>query len=179
MNILPLDFETYFDDEYTLKKLTTEHYVRDTRFEALGVGIRWNEYPDARCNETIWYSDEMVRPGPQCIFNQIDWGNTAVLMHHAHFDGLILSHHYGIRPKFILDTLSMARLQLGNHLSVGLESLARHYGLQSKTVPYDRMRGLHWADMDHSLRQELAAGCIHDIALTFTIFGKLMRGERE
>ena len=40
MNILTLDFETYFDDEYTLKKLTTEHYVRDARFEALGCGVK-------------------------------------------------------------------------------------------------------------------------------------------
>ena len=176
MNILTLDFETYFDEEYTLKKLTTEHYVRDARFEALGVGIRWNEYPEARCQETIWYSDEMIQPGPQCIFNQIDWANTAALAHHAHFDGLILSHHYGVKPKMWLDTLSMARLMLGNHLSVGLESLARHYGLASKTVPYDRMCGVHWADMDHSLRQELATGCIHDIALTWDIFQRLAVG---
>ena len=100
----------------------------------------------------------------------------AVLMHHAHFDGLILSHHYGIKPKFILDTLSMARLMLGNHLSVGLESLARHYGLTSKTVPYDAMRGKRWADMDTALRQTLASGCLHDLELTWDIFQWLAQG---
>ena len=41
MNIVTLDLETYFDDDYTLKKLTTEAYVRDPRFEALGCGFRW------------------------------------------------------------------------------------------------------------------------------------------
>lgn len=38
MNILTLDFETYFDDDYTLRKLTTEAYVRGPRFEVHGCG---------------------------------------------------------------------------------------------------------------------------------------------
>lgn len=170
MNLLTLDFETYFDDEYTLKKLTTEHYVRDARFEALGVGLRYPE-DDGSFTLCWWDAADAKKYLPL-----IDWANTAVLMHHAQFDGLILSHHYGIKPRFIYDTLSMARLQLGNHLSVGLESLARHYGMASKTVPYDRMHGRRWADMDTGLRTELAAGCLHDIELTWGIFQQLAQG---
>lgn len=166
MNILTLDFETYFDDEYTLKKLTTEDYIRNPKFEALGVGLRHNT------GFTEWVPQEWIKG----YFAQFDWNNTAVLCHHAHFDTLILSHHYGIKPRFIYDTLSMARLQLGNHISVGLESLARHYGLAPKSVPYDRMRGRHWSDMDSGLRAELAAGCLHDIELTHNIFSRLAQG---
>lgn len=166
MNILTLDFETYFDDEYTLKKMTTEHYVRDARFEALGCGFKWNNEPP------VWFDQTMIG----AYLSALDLDDCAILMHHAHFDGLILSHHYGIKPKFILDTLSMARLMLGNHLSVGLESLARHYGLASKTVPYDRMRGRRWSDMDGDLRSTLASGCLHDIALTWGIFQRLAVG---
>ena len=33
MKILTIDFETYYDREYSLSKLTTEEYVRDDRFE--------------------------------------------------------------------------------------------------------------------------------------------------
>lgn len=166
MNILTLDWETYFDDEYTLKNLTTEHYVRDSRFEALGVGIRSSQ------GDSFWVEG----PDVPRVLPTLNLENSTVLMHHAHFDGLILSHHYGIKPKFILDTLSMARLMLGNHLSVGLESLARHYALASKTVPYDRMRGRRWADMDGDLRSTLASGCLHDIALTWDIFQRLAVG---
>ncbi len=175
MNILTLDFETYFDDEYTLKKLTTEHYVRDARFEALGCGFHASRGAHPWCaeGEKQWYGAEALRDG---ILQTFDWDNTAVLMHHAHFDGLILSHHYGIKPKFILDTLSMARLMLGNHISAGLESLARHYGLEPKSVPYEKMKGKHWADMDPGLRAELATGCLHDIELTWDIFGRLAQG---
>lgn len=105
-----------------------------------------------------------------------DWGNTAVLCHHAQFDCLILSHVYGIKPRFIYDTLSMARLQLGNHISVSLASLAAHYGLEGKSVPYSSFVGKHWADLDHHTRNALGAGCLHDIELTWDIFQRLAVG---
>ena len=168
MNILTLDFETFFDDDYTLKKLTTEHYIRDARFEALGCGVRLAD------GSTDWWPAEDI----SAQFEIVDWNNTAVLMHHAHFDGLILSHHYGIKPRFIYDTLSMARLMLGNHVSVGLESLARHFGLSEKSVPYNKFRGKRAADIDPVLMYELGAGCLHDVELTWQIFCKLLRGER-
>ena len=33
MDVYTLDFETYYDQEYSLSKMTTEAYVRDPRFE--------------------------------------------------------------------------------------------------------------------------------------------------
>lgn len=165
MNILTLDFETYFDDEYTVKKLTTEAYVRDPRFEVLGVGLSLNG------GKPTWVHD----CGPNLVHG-VDWSNTAILCHHAHFDGLILSHHYGIKPRFIYDTLSMARLQLGNHVSVSLQSLADHYGLQAKNVPYNLFKGKHWADLGMDVRRALADGCLHDVGLTWDIFNRLAVG---
>jgi DNA polymerase len=175
MNILTLDFETFFSDDYTLKKMTTEAYVRDLRFEALMVGLRAckGNQPWIAEGESVWYGADALQDD---ILGTIDWSNTAVLCHHAHFDLLILSHHYGIKPRFIYDTLSMARLQLGNHVSVGLESLARHYGLAGKSVPYERFRGKRWGDVENDLRVELASGCLHDLELTWDIFQRLAVG---
>lgn len=106
----------------------------------------------------------------------IDWSDAAVLCHHAQFDGLIFSHHYGVKPAVWLDTLSMARLQLGNHISVALSSLTKHYGLPDKSVPYDKFKGRRWAELPFDLREELGAGCVHDVELTWAIFEKLMVG---
>ena len=39
MKIIALDFETYYDKEYSLSKITTEEYIRDPRFESIGGGI--------------------------------------------------------------------------------------------------------------------------------------------
>ena len=36
MKNLFADFETYYDDEYSLRKMTPIEYVLDPRFEALG-----------------------------------------------------------------------------------------------------------------------------------------------
>jgi len=37
MNLLAIDFETYYAKDYSLSKLTTEEYIRDPRFEVIGV----------------------------------------------------------------------------------------------------------------------------------------------
>ena len=34
--ICVLDAETYYDREFSLSKMTTEHYCRDARFEIIG-----------------------------------------------------------------------------------------------------------------------------------------------
>lgn len=164
MNIVTLDFETYWDADYTLSKMTTEAYVRDPRFEVHGCAVRM---PDG---EIVW-SD---RDGDEFeIFNVIDWSTTACLCHHAHFDGLILSHHYGIKPAFWLDTLSMARLLIGNHLSASLESLAKHFGLGAKNVPYDLFKGKHWGEIAPEAQRQIAEGCCNDVQLTWDLFCKL------
>lgn len=157
MQIVTVDFETYFDKEFTLSKMTTEAYIRDPRFEILGCGVRW---PDGRLE---W----MASPP--------DLNRYAVLCHHAQFDGLILSHVYGVRPHVWLDTLSMARLVIGNHLSLGLDHLAKHFGLAGKTIDYASFRGKRWNDLGPSAQRALARGCLHDVELTWQIFNLLAK----
>src|SRR6266566_2137337 len=166
MLIYTLDIECFFDDEFTLKKLTTEAYCRDPRFEFLLLGVR------DPAGKLFWLPQGKIGPW----LASIDWSQFGILCHHAHFDLLALSHWYGVKPKHVFDTLSMARLQLGNHLSVGLESLARHYGLQGKTVPYDAFKGRRLAELSPALLGELGAGCLHDIELTWDIFQRLAAG---
>ena len=45
MDIVTIDFETYYDREYSLSKMTTEAYVRDPRFEVIGVCVKVNDFP--------------------------------------------------------------------------------------------------------------------------------------
>lgn len=146
MNLITLDFETFFSDDYTLKKLTTEAYIRDPRFEALCVGIK-----EIKDTPTIWVSQSDIADALQAV----PWHETACLCHHAHFDGLILSHHYGIKPAMWFDTLSMARLLLGNHVSASLGALAKHFELPEKNVPYDLFRGKHWHELSKAEQQHL------------------------
>jgi DNA polymerase len=40
MSFVTLDFETYYAKDYSLTRLTTEEYIRDPRFEVIGVAMR-------------------------------------------------------------------------------------------------------------------------------------------
>ena len=59
MDIVTIDFETYYDKDYSLSKMTTEQYVRSSLFEIIGVGIKVNDYPTYRrhallCCQQAW-----------------------------------------------------------------------------------------------------------------------------
>lgn len=163
-----MDFETYFDSDFTLSKMSTESYIRDPRFKAHGAAIKWSENTSAQ-----WYDERQLR----YILTQHDWSDTFLIHHHAQFDGLILSHHYDVHPKMFGCTLSMARLLLGNHLSVGLDSLAKNFGLAGKTIDYFSFKGKYWNEMSQAVQQMLADGCCHDVEITWQLFWKLIRGE--
>ena len=122
MNYLTLDFETFYSDEFTLKKLSQEAYCRDPRFEAHGVALKSAD------EKPYW----IAQPRISGHLNQFDWNNIAVICWHAQFDCFILNHTYGIRPKFIICPMSMARLMLGAHVGVSLDSIRSHFGLPPK-----------------------------------------------
>lgn len=150
MKLCTVDFETYYDADYTLRKLTTEAYVRDARYKTHCVGIKVGATP------TKVFPDMPA---------SAHWSNVGMIAQKAHFDGLILSHHYGIKPKLWIDTLSMARLLHPHWKSHSLEAIAKAYGLPTKTVPYDLFRGVR--DLPPDIYQQVADGCAHDCDLTY------------
>lgn len=123
MNVVTLDFETFYDKDYTLSgKMNTSEYVRDPRFHAHGMSIKIGT------NKTKWVTRDKIRK----TLDAIDWSKTAVLCHNTAFDGFVLYTHYGIVPAFYLDTLSMSRACFGHHVRHDLDSLAKRLGLAGK-----------------------------------------------
>ena len=45
MDLITIDFETYYSNELGFKKQTTEEYIRDPRFEVIGVAVKVNNGP--------------------------------------------------------------------------------------------------------------------------------------
>ena len=91
MDLITLDFETYYDREFSLSKLTTEAYVRDPRFEVIGVGVKVNGA------ETEWASGthEQIKE----YLDSFDWSDAMLLCHNTMFDGAILNWRFGIRQR--------------------------------------------------------------------------------
>lgn len=160
--------ESFFDRKggYTLDKMTTESYIRDPRFEAHGASIKWSANTSAQ-----WYDERELR----YRLAQEDWSDTLLICHHNQFDSLILSHHYDVHPKMLGCTLAMARLLLGNHLSVSLDNVRKHFGMPSKKTPYHYFDGKHWSELTPAVRQELAEGCSDEVESIWAIFGLLMK----
>lgn len=151
-----LDFETYYDDEYSLSKMTAEEYIRDPRFEIIGLGIRWPGAP------TRWLSmpEDQLRAGLQ----RLDWSNKLVVGHNlSEFDSLILTEKLGVRPKFYQCTLSLARTLHGGKQSKSLAALCKLYGLQDKGDEVVRAKGKRRADFSEKELAAYGAYCINDV----------------
>lgn len=116
--LVQLDFETYYDANYTLKKMSTSEYIRDPRFKVQMMGIKIGNGPT-----------RIVHPSRiKLVLASINWNTHALLAHNTQFDGFILSHHYGIHPCFLYDTLAMARGLHSNEIGGGLDEVSRFYG---------------------------------------------------
>lgn len=147
-----LDFETYYDADYTLRKLTTEAYVRDERFEVIGVGVRVGHAA------TVWLEEWDFRAWAKTV----DWANCAVDAHHAQFDAFILSERYGIKPGFIFCTMSMGRVLHGEG---ALDRLAQRYNIGSKTDELAKMKGKRRSDLTQREWEAFGRYCCNDVDL--------------
>lgn len=160
--LITVDFETYFSAEYNLRKCTTEGYVRDPRFQVLGCGVKVGAGP------TVWLEEWEFRVWA----GRVDWSRVAVLAHHTQFDALILSHHYGIRPRFLLCTMSMARAVHGVS-GVGLDNLAKVYGLGEKGTELKIAKGKRREQLTPAEWAAVGAYCRNDVDLTVALLRKM------
>jgi DNA polymerase I-like protein with 3'-5' exonuclease and polymerase domains len=166
MDIVTIDFETYYDKEYSLSKMTTEAYIRSPLFEVIGVGVKVNDYP------TDWYSGD----NPGRFLKSLDYSKRAILCHNTAFDGAILSWHFGIRPRLWLDTLSMARPFHNITVGGSLAALAAYYGLGKKGDEVVAALGKRKADFTEADLAQYGKYCINDVDMTKALFDKLKVG---
>ena len=167
MEIITIDWETYYDKDYSLTKLTTEEYVRDPRFEAIMLGIRM---PDGE-QRLIQGTYEEI----QYKLGAIDWSRYAVLAHNMMFDGAILAWRFGIKPAVWLDTLSMARAMFGIKGN-SLSALAARYNLDEKGTYVVNMMGKRRADMSGAEFKLYAQYCLKDVELCHQLFTLMSEG---
>ena len=167
MQLAVLDFETYYAADYTLSSMTTEAYVRDPRFEVIGVGL---VFPQT--GQRVWMEEAEFRR----FAADLDWSTVGLLCHHAHFDGLILSHHYGVRPGYWLDTLSMARAIHGAVAGNSLAALMERYGVGVKGDEVVAAKGKHRVDFTPDEWQQYGRYCLNDCDGTLAVFQRMLKG---
>lgn len=165
MNIITIDFETFYSQVFSLTKMTTEEYVRHPEFEVIGVAVQVND------GEPEWFSGDAQETYQ--FLKGYDWANSLALAHNAPFDGAILTWKFGIKPKGWLDTLSMGRALHGTEVGGSLAALTEHYGLGEKGTEVINALGLRRQDFVDGHLERYGEYCKNDVALTWKLFNAM------
>lgn len=149
-----LDFETYYDKQYSLTKMSPLEYVLDPRFQVLGCAFAIDDQPG------FWLQGQALDD----YITSIEWPKTEIVAHNASFDGLILTMHYKVRAARYYCTVNMARalLPISSH---SLKSVASILGHGAKTD------GL--TEGSHATDQVLIDYAINDVELCRKIYNDL------
>lgn len=173
MSIITIDFETYYDKDFSLSKMTTEEYVNDPRFEVIGVGIKMDD------GETEWFNGEeaeWVFKGDWYWEKPEQWSEHAILCHNTLFDGAILAWKYGVKPGMWFDTLCMARAIHGVEAGGSLKKLAQRYQIGEKGDEVINALGKRRADFTTQEFYNYGEYCKNDVDLTYKLFNILAQG---
>jgi DNA polymerase len=134
--LLFLDFETYYDNEYSLKKMAPPNYILDPRWELIGCACKVD-------GEASHFVDG---PDFAAYIAQFDPKTTTTVAFNALFDNCILAWHYGFVPARMLCTMRMAVALRGHVLSgASLAIVGKSLGLGVKGTTIQDAKGLRRA----------------------------------
>lgn len=121
-NVLPiwtLDFESYWDRQYSLSKLSPLEYVMGDKFQLISCSVKLNDYPT-----DVLFGEKEIRRA----FAKIDWSKAGMCAHNmSGFDAYIVAYYLGIRPRMWFCTAAMARPIHGKTTGVSLAKLVEFY----------------------------------------------------
>lgn len=130
--VVVLDFETYFDEDYSLKKMSTIEYIQDDRFEALGLAcLEMNQpFKDYENATHFW-----ANVGEHLEYLQRQYGdnlqNCTVVAQNARFDLGILRYRYNLVPDYFIDTRGLAQ-HWNARAKNGVADLCKRHNLPAK-----------------------------------------------
>lgn len=166
MKTIFVDVETYYSNDYSLRKMTPVEYILDPRFECIGWAVAEGNNP------ATWMSPDEF----QQYLRALD-DDAAVVSHNALFDMPVLFWRMGYLPKLMIDTLGMARAWLGHELkSLSLANVALHLGLGAKGDTVHKVIGMTAQDIRASgLWESYTEYALNDVELCRAIYLKLMK----
>ena len=165
MNLITLDFETFYEQGFSLSNLTTEEYIRDEKFQVIGVGVKIDD------QETQWITGTHNHIKTKLM--EIDWNEAILLCHNTQFDGAILSFIFNIVPAIYLDTLGMARAKHGVDVGGSLAFLVEYYQLGRKGTEVIDAKGKRLEDFELQDLKQYGEYCKNDVELTYKLYNVL------
>lgn len=169
MDIFTVDFETYYDKDYSLSKISTQDYVFSDQFEIIMVGVKKNDEP----TEVLSFATEQEYTK---ALKQRGVHRGAVVAHNLLFDGLILAK-LGFLPPLLLDTLSMAQALLKPfYKSISLAKCLQNLNAPlAKGAYVENMLGRRLASLTAEEFQKYAQYCADDCDGEWWLFNRLKK----
>ena len=149
MNIVTLDFETYWAKDYTLTNLSSIEYINDPRFEAISVAIKINNEPT-----TVVFGEDQIRER----LESINWRAHAAVAHNGNeFDFPILVWKFDCHPALFIDTAALWRPKRQSIDGVSLKALSTAFGLTTKdNTILISTQGKRYVDLDLNEMRDMA-----------------------
>jgi DNA polymerase family A/3'-5' exonuclease len=164
-HFLFVDFETYYDTEYSLRKMSAPEYILDSRFEVQLLAAY----------DVTWAAPRIILPEEISDFlAQYPPEETICCSHNALFDLAILAWRYGWVPGRLMDTLGMARA-LRSYPRYSLGAVCKElFGVDTKGDVIGKVRGMRPQDIKNSgLWPQYRTYAMNDVRVCAQIYFKL------
>lgn len=123
MNVVTLDFETFWSQDHSLSKMLPSVYVMHPDTQIISCSVKVND----GTSECFFGEGDVLHR-----LSEIDWATSMALGHNmSGFDCMLLAWRLGIRPRMWGCTMAMAR-PLHRYDSLGLAALVKRYGIGAK-----------------------------------------------
>ena len=162
MQPITIDFETYYDAEYSLRDLTTREYILHPLFEVVGVAVKVGN------GKTQWFTGS--KKATKEWLDQFNWENALCIAHNAIFDGGILEWVFDIKPKMYFCTMMGSRpIDVPYMGKMGLAPLSIWNKLGIKGTEVSNAKGIRRVDFDGTHMNAYAGYCIQDVNLCYKL----------
>ncbi len=160
---ITLDFETYYDTEYSLSKMSFIEYIKDPRFEVISVAVKIGDTPTRMVFEHKNVG-EYLRTLP--------WDTAIAVAHNGNeFDFPLLAWVFDCHPKMFFDTLAMSRAKHQSEVGGSLSKLSDAYGLPPKESDVlVKMKGKRFVDLGVEDLRDLARYNTRDTDNCYELF---------
>lgn len=135
---LTIDYESFYDTQVSLSKMTVLEYLHHMQFELIGASLRFDTHPIGAkadsanrpfSSKAKWVERGQLAP----LLASYDWSRIILVSHNVLFDGALLAWLFGYVPAMYLDTLGMARALVYPYTGrASLEAVADYLGLPRK-----------------------------------------------
>src|ERR1700676_467651 len=165
-NILFLDAETYYDNDYTLRKMSPPNYILDPRFELIMVAVKEGS------------GKPYIVDGPDFpeFLRGLDAANTTTVTFNSLFDNCIFAWRYNFIPSRMLCAMRMA-VALRGHVLQGasLASVGSCLGVGCKGTTIENVKGMRRSDIiaRPDLWFQFKDYALNDVQMCADIYDKL------